>query len=116
MTGDMNRFLRFICIMHGREVDQCAKLLACTRETVVRYARIARKLGVVMRPGNRRGLGYQVEDYGPFDVHKLRAVKFDPLPAVRPRRAAGHGYVPPRYRGRKPRPESRMIVHAMAGD
>ena len=77
MTNDVNRFLRFLCIVEGRTAAQCATALTCSTATVRRYIDQARELQVGIRI---RGGVYQITDSGPFDLAKLKQMRW---PAIK---------------------------------
>lgn len=67
----ISRFLRFVAVVDGRSNSQIRTVLGCSEATVKRFLNYARQNGLKV---SRRGSGYKVDDYGPFDVAKLRQV------------------------------------------
>ena len=65
----ISRFFRFVAVVDGRSNLQIRTVLGCSRATVKRFLNYARQNGLKVSLGER---GYKVEDYGPFDVAKLR--------------------------------------------
>lgn len=87
MTAYTNRLLRLVCIIAGRNTDQCAAVLGTSRAGVKRMVRDLRDLGVVIRAtqwhaGRDMGSCYIVQDYGPFNVQVLRQTRLPVLPSA----------------------------------
>lgn len=71
VSAYISRFLRFVTVVDGRNNLQIRALLGCSEATVKRFLNYARQNGLKV---SYRGSGYKVDDYGPFDVAKLRQV------------------------------------------
>lgn len=65
----ITRFMRFASVVDGRERSQICTVLGCSMATVTRFLHYAKRNGMRI---SRNACGYKVDDYGPFDEHKLR--------------------------------------------
>lgn len=65
----ISRFFRFVAVVDGRSNLQIRTVLGCSRATVKRFLTYARQSGLKVSFVDS---SYKVEDYGPFDVTKLR--------------------------------------------
>lgn len=79
--------LRLLVIVDGRNVKQCQSILLCCRDTIERRINLLRRLGCVISWREAEGV-FRVRDEGPFQLQKLRRMRFPP---VKPREYRRYG-------------------------
>lgn len=73
----LSRFLRILAVLDQRTANQVRSIIGCSRATFKRHLAAARGLGCDIAY-DRETERYRVVNPGPFDVRKLRGLRWWP--------------------------------------